>query len=75
MHMCSLFVEELVLPFIVANHPYLGGTVPIFYAKLKLLRKIGTVGNFQNCAILSPNLVILTIFRGVIRGEGVRMTD
>ena len=54
---------------IVANHPYLGGTVPIFYAKLPtvpifldyvpiFLNSL----NVQNSAILSPNLVILTIF-------------
>ena len=64
--LCLLFSFLKALRFpefsIVANRPYLGGTVPIFYAKFP------TVLIFLDCvpiflsAILSPNLVILTIF-------------
>ena len=54
---------------IVANRPYLGGTVPIFYAKfptvpifLDCVPIFLNSLNVQNSAILSSNLVILTIF-------------
>ena len=50
--------------FIVANRPYLGGTVPIFYAKfptvpifLDCIPTFLNSLNVQNSAILFPNLV------------------
>ena len=54
---------------IVANRPYLRGTVPIFYANfptvpifLDCVPIFLNSLNVQNSAILSQNLVILTIF-------------
>ena len=58
---------------IVANRPYLGGTVPIFYAKFPTVPIFLDCApiflnslNVQNSAILSPNLIILAISLNVL---------
>ena len=62
----ACLANTCMLPYIVANRPYLGGTVPIFFAKFhtvpSFLDCVPIFLNSLNFAILFPNLVILTIF-------------